>query len=101
MRSKQARSDFQRYVKAFTSHLEAEDAAPLTVQNELHTDASATPICRSQIYHLFFRQFQKQNLHAAFWSRSAHRGHFRLRVIIGTAERCCVDPALCSPWYCR
>ena len=35
-------------------------------QGLLHTGASATPICRSQIYHLFFRQFQKQNFHSAF-----------------------------------
>jgi hypothetical protein len=33
MKSKKARSDFQRYLKAFTFHLEAEDTAPLTVMN--------------------------------------------------------------------
>jgi len=40
----------------------------------LHNSAFATPICRRRIYHLFFRQFQKQNLHSAFWRRSAQRG---------------------------
>ena len=43
------------------------------------------PICRSQIYHLFFRHFQKQNLHSAFWRRSAQRGP--IRVIISTTQR--------------
>jgi hypothetical protein len=33
MKSKKARSDFQRSLKAFTSHLEAEDAAPRIVKN--------------------------------------------------------------------
>jgi hypothetical protein len=54
----------------------------------LHTGAFATPICRSQIYRLFFRQFQKQNLHSAFEKRSTHRGLFPIRVIIGTAPTC-------------
>ena len=40
----------------------------------LHTGAFTTPMCRSQIYYLFFRQFQKQNLHPAFWKRSTRRG---------------------------
>jgi hypothetical protein len=44
------------------------------VSTLLHTSASPTPICRSQLYYLFFRQFQKQNLHSAFWKRSAQRG---------------------------
>jgi hypothetical protein len=43
------------------------------------------PICRSQIYHLFFRHFQKQNLHSAFWRRSAQRGP--IRVILSTTHR--------------
>jgi hypothetical protein len=33
MKSKTVRSAFQRYLTACTSHLEAEDAAPLTVKN--------------------------------------------------------------------
>jgi hypothetical protein len=32
----------------------------------LPTGASTTPIFRSQIYRLFFRQLQKHNLHSAF-----------------------------------
>ena len=39
----------------------------------LHSGALTPPICRSQIYHLFFRRCQKQNLHSAFWTRGTHR----------------------------
>jgi len=42
--------------------------------SQLPTGTFATTICRSQIYHLFFRQIQKQNLPSAFWKRGTHRG---------------------------
>jgi hypothetical protein len=51
---------------------------------KLHTGAFATPICRSQVYNLFFRQFQKQNLHSAFLETKCPPRPFPIRVIIST-----------------
>src|SRR4029453_10347148 len=61
----------------------------------LHTEAFTTPMCRSQIYYLFFRQFQKQNLHSAFWRRSAQRG--RLRGLHASESRH-AGPVCCNGW---
>jgi hypothetical protein len=36
-------------------------------------------------YHLFFRQWQKQNLRSAFWGRSVLLGP--ISVILGTTQR--------------
>ena len=58
--------------------------------NQLPTGAFATPIYRSQIYYLFFRQFQKHNLHSAFWRRSAtgaYKSYSRYHSSIGCVDK--------------
>src|SRR5215211_3628352 len=60
--------------------LRAGDLAEIKLPN----GAFATPICRSQIYHLFSRRFQKQNLHSAFLEAKCPPRPFPIRVIIET-----------------